>query len=116
MSRRIRLFALLILLVYWDGFFSLTCAQSQPNKTNGLALVGAKIYPSPAAPAIVDGVVLIKNGRIVAVGEKQRIKISSAVRIIDCTGLTLVAGFWNSHVHFSESKGSDHLPLASIIG
>ena len=111
MSRRLRLFALLILLVYWDGFFSLTCAQSQPNKTNGLALVGAKIYPSPAAPAIVDGVVLIKNGRIVAVGQKQRIKIPSADRVIDCTGLTLVAGFWNSHVHFSESKWEDAAAL-----
>jgi len=104
MRRPIRLFALLILLVYWAGFFSVTGGQSQSNQTNGLALVGAKIYPSPAAPAIVDGVVLIKNGRIVAVGEKQRIKIPSAVRIIDCSGLTLVAGFWNSHVHFSESK------------
>jgi len=104
MRRPIRLFAFLILLVYWAGFVSLTCGQSRASKTNGLALVGAKIYPAPAAPAILNGVVLIKNGRIVAVGEKQRIKIPSADRIIDCTGLTLVAGFWNSHVHFSESK------------
>ena len=104
MRRPLRLFTLLILLVYGSGFFSLRSAQSQTNQTRGLALVGAKIYPSPAAPAILDGVVLIKNGRIVAVGQKRRINIPATDRVIDCTGLTLVAGFWNSHVHFSESK------------
>jgi imidazolonepropionase-like amidohydrolase len=84
--------------------FSLTCGQSLSRKSNGLALVGAKIYLSATAPSIAGGVVLIKNGRIVAVGSRQQIKIPRDVKAIDCTGLTVVAGFWNSHVHFTESK------------
>jgi imidazolonepropionase-like amidohydrolase len=104
MRRAMKLFAILLLLGHLSSSSLLTCGQSKPNKSNGLALVGAKIYPSPGAASIADGVVLIKNGRIVAVGKKERIKIPGDARIIDCTGLTLVAGFWNSHVHFTESK------------
>jgi len=113
MRRPIKLFAFLLLLGHLSGSFWLTCGQSQRNKSNGLALVGAKIYASPTARPIVDGAVLIKNGRIVAVGEKQRIKIPFAARVIDCTGLTLVAGFWNAHVHFTESKWENAAGLST---
>jgi imidazolonepropionase-like amidohydrolase len=57
--------------------------------------------------------VLIKGGRIVAVGDKQHIKIPRAAEVIDCSGLTLVAGFWNSHVHFTESKWENAASLSS---
>ena len=107
------LFAFLLLLGHLGGSFLLTCGQSRQNKNDGLALVGAKIYRSPTAPAIADGVVLIKNGRIVAVGEKQQIKVPRDITVVDCTGLTLVAGFWNSHVHFTESKWQNAASLSA---
>jgi imidazolonepropionase-like amidohydrolase len=113
MRRPIKPFALLLLLGCLGGFFSLTCGQSLPNKSNGLALVGAKIYPSATAPSIAGGVVLIKNARIVAVGSKQQIKIPRDAKVIDCAGLTLVAGFWNSHVHFTESKWQNAASLSA---
>jgi imidazolonepropionase-like amidohydrolase len=75
-----------------------------PDNNKNLALVGAKIYPSPLEKPIDKGVVLIRNGKIVAVGEEGKIKIPLNTVSIDCAGLTLMAGFWNSHVHFIESK------------
>jgi imidazolonepropionase-like amidohydrolase len=69
-----------------------------------LALVGAKIYPSPTAPAIEDGVVLIRGGKIVAVGSSKTITVSKKDSVLDCRGLTLTAAFWNCHVHFMEPK------------
>ncbi|HYP02660.1 MAG TPA: amidohydrolase family protein, partial [Pyrinomonadaceae bacterium] len=68
------------------------------------------------APPIINGVVLIKNGRVAKVGEKHRVKIPDKTTVIDCTGLTLVAGFWNSHVHFTESKWENaaRLPAAQL--
>jgi imidazolonepropionase-like amidohydrolase len=65
-----------------------------------LVLRGGKIYPSPTASYIDNAVVLIQNGRIVAVGRRSELKIPSSARVIDCTGKVIVAGFWNSHVHF----------------
>jgi imidazolonepropionase-like amidohydrolase len=65
-----------------------------------LVLQGAKVYPSPTAGPIDDAVVLIQHGRIVAVGRRTELKIPSSGQVIDCTGKVIVAGFWNSHVHF----------------
>jgi imidazolonepropionase-like amidohydrolase len=64
-----------------------------------LALFGAKIYPSPSEPAIEDGSILVHDGRIVAVGPSATVKAPRDARVIDCKGLVVTAGFWNSHVH-----------------
>ena len=67
-----------------------------------LACIGAKVYPSPAEPPINDAVVIVNNGRIVTVVSKADAKYhlpGSALRL-DCAGKVVVAGFWNSHVHF----------------
>ncbi|HZI57360.1 MAG TPA: amidohydrolase family protein [Verrucomicrobiae bacterium] len=66
-----------------------------------LALIHAKIYPSPTAPPIEDGTILIHDGHIQAVGPAAQIKVpsSKAVTVLDCRGLVVTAGFWNSHIH-----------------
>ena len=64
-----------------------------------LALIHAKIYPSPSGPPMENGAILVHAGRILAVGPNATIKISSHATVIDCNGLVVTAGFWNSHVH-----------------
>jgi imidazolonepropionase-like amidohydrolase len=73
-----------------------------PSRASDLALVNAKIYPSPTEPAIQDGTILVHDGRITAVGPSATTKpprFARAVTVIDCKGLVVTAGFWNSHVH-----------------
>jgi imidazolonepropionase-like amidohydrolase len=48
--------------------------------------------------------VLIRDGKIVAVGQVGQLRIPRDAVRVDCVGLTLTAGFWNSHVHFIEPK------------
>lgn len=64
-----------------------------------LAIVGAKIYPGPDAAPIEDGIVLVRAGRIARVGPRSAITVPDGVRVIHAQGATLMAGFWNSHVH-----------------
>ena len=64
-----------------------------------LALVGGKIYPSPTEPAIESGSILVHDGRIVAAGPREAVKVPHDATVIDCKGLVVTAGFWNSHVH-----------------
>jgi imidazolonepropionase-like amidohydrolase len=71
-------------------------------ESNALALVGARIYPSPAEEPISNGTILIRDSKIVAVGRAGEIKVSPETPKIDCTGMTIVAGLWNCHVHFTE--------------
>ena len=72
-----------------------------------LALVGGTIYTSPTDDPIRDGVVLIQEGRIAAVGKGRSLKVPRGIEVLDCSGLTVTAGFWNSHVHFFEKKWAD---------
>ncbi len=104
---------LCVFLLVFATAFIFADGQARSGENNRLALVGARIYPSPTAPPITNGTVLIKNGRITVVGEKHRVKIPGKTTVIDCAGLTLVAGFWNSHVHFSETKWEDAAHLSS---
>lgn len=70
-------------------------------------MIGGTVYPSPTADPIRDGVVLIEGGKISAVGTRASVRIPTAFQMLDCSGDTIVAGFWNSHVHFFERKWAD---------
>ena len=62
------------------------------------------VYVSPTDEPIRDGVVIIESGKIAAVGSRASLAVPHNLPAIDCSGLTVVAGFWNSHVHFFERK------------
>jgi imidazolonepropionase-like amidohydrolase len=64
-----------------------------------LVLADAKIYASPTEPPIEHGSILIRNGRILAVGSSTDVEVPRGAKVIDCAGLIVTAGFWNSHVH-----------------
>jgi imidazolonepropionase-like amidohydrolase len=64
-----------------------------------LALVGGRVYDPFAHQFIEPAVVVIAGREIVTVGE--RAEISSAARVLNVRGLTLVPGLIDSHVHFS---------------
>ncbi len=80
-------------LLFWVLF---ACGLA---RASDLALVGAKIYPSPTEQAIENGSILVHDGRIVAFGPSAAIKVPLDGTVIDCRGLVVTAGFWNSHVH-----------------
>jgi imidazolonepropionase-like amidohydrolase len=68
-----------------------------------LVLAGGTVYPSPEAAALPDAVVVVTGGAITAIGHRGEVQIPNDVRVIDCSGKTIVAGFWNSHVHFTRA-------------
>jgi len=81
-----------------------------------LVLQGGKVYPSPDAAPLPDAVVVTSGGVITAIGSRGNVQIPPDARVIDCTGKTVVAGFWNSHVHFTEVawRNAAHAPAASL--
>jgi imidazolonepropionase-like amidohydrolase len=73
-------------------------------RANELALTHATVYTQPDVPPLRDTTVLLDETRIIAVGPSRSTKLPATVLTIDCTGLTITAGFWNSHVHFLPSQ------------
>lgn len=76
-----------------------------PASARPLAILDARVYPGAASPPLARASVLIDNGKIIAVGE--RVRIPPDAEVIRCNGCVLMAGFWNSHVHFTEAKWED---------
>jgi imidazolonepropionase-like amidohydrolase len=95
-----------------------TLALSFSCFASDLALVHAKIYPSPTAAPIEDGTILVHDDHIQAVGSAAQIKIPSSTTVMDCRGLVVTAGFWNSHIHIltrgllqAKSRSAEDLSL-----
>jgi len=71
------------------------------------AFVGGRVQAAPDAAVISDGVVMLQDGVITAVGARGDVAVPQGAEMIDCAGATVTAGFWNSHVHFTEPVWSD---------
>jgi imidazolonepropionase-like amidohydrolase len=83
-----------------------------------LVLTGGTIYVSPTEPPITDGVVVVRDGKIAGVGRRGSVRVPDCVATVDCSGLTVAAGFWNSHVHFFERKWAEaaKIPAPELAG
>jgi imidazolonepropionase-like amidohydrolase len=81
-----------------------------------LVLRGGSVYASPEAALLRDAVVVISGGAISAVGRAGDVQIPPDARVIDCAGKTVVAGFWNNHVHLTEAvwKSAANGPAAPL--
>ena len=88
---------------------AVACAQD-------LAIIHARVYASPQAPSADDATVVIRHGTIAAVG--QHLRTPKDIKTIDCSGCVVLAGFWNSHIHFMEPKWNDaaHQPADRLAG
>jgi hypothetical protein len=88
----------------------LTCAVRLPAQAKvpvagpSWALVGGTVYVSPTEPPIRNAIILIRSGTIAAVGRRGSVQLPAEIQKLDCSGLTITAGFWNSHVHFVQRK------------
>ncbi|HSU26578.1 MAG TPA: hypothetical protein VLI65_11385, partial [Pyrinomonadaceae bacterium] len=75
--------------------------QSRPT-----AFVNAKIIPIIGQP-IEQGVLLVQNGKITAVGDARTVRLSADVEKIDASGKVLMPGLVDSHSHIGEGSGAD---------
>jgi imidazolonepropionase-like amidohydrolase len=87
----------LILLSLVTAFYG----QERP-----VAFVGARIIPIVGQP-IENGILLIRNGKITAVGDAGAVRLSSDVQIIDLKGKVIMPGLVDTHSHVGEGSGAD---------
>ncbi|HMK72958.1 MAG TPA: hypothetical protein VK454_06445, partial [Myxococcaceae bacterium] len=83
-----------------------------------LAIVGATVVPSPTGRPLPNGAVLVQDGRVVAVGPAANVLVPDGAERIDGRGMTLLAGFWNCHVHLvgEEFQGAVSAPRERLSG
>ncbi len=64
-----------------------------------LALIHATLIDGTGAEPIADAVVLLANDKFLTVGSAGSMTIPEGVKTIDLTGMTVLPGFINAHVH-----------------
>jgi imidazolonepropionase-like amidohydrolase len=87
-----------------------------PLQDGAWVLAGTRIYTAPDAPPIDDGIVLIEGGRIANVAPAAAIQLPAGLPTSRCSGGVVVAGFQNSHVHFTqpEFQGAASAPAETL--
>jgi len=75
------------------------------GRAQDLVITRATVYSAPDAPARRDVTVVIRHGVIAGVGEHPR--IPKDIKVISCQSCVVLAGFWNTHVHFMEPQWNE---------
>src|SRR6266542_4317987 len=74
------------------------------------AIVGAAVLDGTGGPVLPGGrTVLVRDGRIAQVGPAGAVAVPSGVRVVDGTGLVVLPGFVDTHVHL------DFYPAAEVL-
>ncbi len=78
------------------------------------AIYGALLIDGTGMEPVADGVVVVRDGRIHAVGSRSRVAVPAEAQRVDADGLTLLPGLIDTHVHLvSRGTGVDYPDLLS---
>jgi imidazolonepropionase-like amidohydrolase len=106
---------------------SIPAAAQQEAKGSGtVVLHAARVIDGTGAAPILNGVVVVTDDKIVAVGTEASVKIPAGARRVDLGDATLLPGFIDAHVHLigrqlddpgqEEQATRDSPGLSAIIG
>jgi len=100
------------------------CDQGVPGEDweagGVVALVGGLVFTSPLSDPIDQGVVVILDGIIEAVGPLGEVQIPPGAERINASGLSVLAGFWNADVWIDDelielAESGEAAPLAAAL-
>lgn len=83
----------------------LSCKNDTTNETEYRAFTGASIIDGTGNAPTEDGVLLIRENKIIAVGSRSKVDIPDQSEVIDLTGKTIIPGLINGHGHVGDVKG-----------
>ncbi len=79
----------------------------QPESAT-LAIVGGLLIDGHEGPPLPGGIVLVDGNRIVAAGSRDALDVPEGAEVIDATGMTIMPGLIDVHVHLDILGHSDY--------
>ncbi len=76
--------------------------QLPGRRTGTLAFTGATLIDGTGKPPVPKAVIVTRDGRIVAVGPADKVKIPGDAAKIDVTGTYIIPGLWDMHAHYEQ--------------
>jgi imidazolonepropionase-like amidohydrolase len=89
-----------------------------PLRSQGvtLAITGGRILDGYGGPPIENGVILVADDRITAVGPASAVAIPTGARVIDANGMTVMPGLIDMHVHLQILGHGDYKRWNDLYG
>ena len=84
---------------------AVAAASGQTGTPAVQAFVGARVIDGTGAPAIDNAVLLVRDGRIEAVGPREAVRPPAGARTIDLAGKFVIPGLISAHAHVSDVHG-----------
>ncbi|MEM6704567.1 MAG: amidohydrolase family protein [Acidobacteriota bacterium] len=106
----------------------LALAVVAPLASQDMALVGGRLVDGYGGKPLEDSVVLVREGRIEAVGQVGQLAVPEDLEVVSTEGMTVLPGLWDMHVHlmlvghsnyvhwdrtYPERFGPDIMPAAA---
>jgi imidazolonepropionase-like amidohydrolase len=94
--------AILTVLTWAPFAGGIACARA-----SAIMLTHARVYASPDSAPLVDATVVVQDGRVASIRQsssKPAVPNPRTDTVIDCSGMSVTAGLWNSHVHLLPVK------------
>jgi imidazolonepropionase-like amidohydrolase len=74
--------------------------------TQDVALVGGRLIDGNGGPPLPDATVVIRGREILGVGSRESVAIPDEARVYDVSGMTLLPGLIDAHVHLRSYAGT----------
>src|SRR5438270_441712 len=87
--------------------FALMCACAAVRaQERAVAFTGATVI-TVSGQTITDGVLVVRRGKIVAVGPRGSTQIPADAQVFDAAGKTIMPGLVDTHSHIGGGAGAD---------
>jgi 6-phospho 3-hexuloisomerase len=107
--RRLKMRKSLLLLLVMQLPVGLSAQEGDNNTQKEFAFTHVTVIDATGAPAKPDMTVVIRGDRIVALGKSAKLDVSEDTHVVGATGMFLIPGLWDMHVHTLDDK--DYLAL-----
>ncbi len=96
---------------------TLACKSQQQAAETYTAYTGATIIDGRGGAPIPNGVLLVRNGRVAAVGTRENVSIPDKATLRDLAGKTIMPGIINAHGHVGDVQGIEggHYSTQTIL-
>lgn len=97
------------------GILAVTSQTAQAQRPT-LALVGGRIIDGYGGLPIENGVILIVDDRIVALGTRSEVDVPPGTPVISTEGMTVMPGLFDMHVHLQLLGHGDYARWNELFG
>jgi imidazolonepropionase-like amidohydrolase len=79
-----------------------------------VAFIGATVIDGTGAAPIRDGVVVVRDGKVAAVGPRATVRVPADARRVDLTGKVVMPGLINAHAHVELNARASTPPRTQL--